>query len=300
MPGPTDWTKWIREGDGTLRAPTTAEWAAWFEFYKQVTAHGWVPKTPACPGATDLIRGYYCKTDANALQTLTGRISGQLHFNAATANGAYTETDWDNVEYSIEDEIGDVSNIRSAIADYQGLFGTASIDGAVNAPAIGDAVKAAISKTNTIATNASMENALSALTDTGSAMFPEVGAPLTFLSGAFSLMADEEPDSNVDDILADQQVTQDTAATTLVSAFQNASTDPAKLQQGAQYLMNNDPQTTDANSRFVHAAEYATEQWLGGTDLSTQRPFPRDQQRHHPPRLGTRQTAGVATTGRTR
>jgi hypothetical protein len=277
---PSSWANWIRDDDGSLRAPTAAETSAWNSLYKQVLAHNWVPKTPLCSGAPDLIRAYYCKTDANALQTLMDRISGQLHFNSTTANGAYDEQDWDNVAYSIEDEIGDVSNIRSAIADYQGLFGTASIDGAVNAPAIGDAVKAAIQKSSQTPTNASMENMLGAITSMESAAFPEVGGPLTFLSSAFSLMADEEPDSNVDDVLANQQVTQDTAATTLVAAYQNASTelsrygdylvtDPVKLQQGAQFLMNNDPQTTDANSDFVHAAEYATEQWLWGTDLST-------------------------------
>jgi hypothetical protein len=276
---PSSWTNWIRNDDGTLRAPTTAESAAYGDLLKQVQSHDWVPKTQLCPTAPDAIRGFYCTTDANSLQTLLNRISNQLKFNAGTAGGRYSETDWDTVQYTIEDELGDVSNIRSAIADYQGLFGTASLDGAVNAPAIGDAIKAAINKQTDVPTYADLDNLLSGLTDMAS-VIPEIGAPMTFMSGAFSLMSAQEPDTNVQDVLGTVQVTQDTAATTLVAAFQNASqqlsrygdlliADPVKLQQGADYMMNDDPQTSDSNSAFVHGAEYATQQWLWGTELST-------------------------------
>jgi hypothetical protein len=163
--------------------------------------------------------------------------------------------------------------------DYQRLFGTASIDGAVNAPAIGDAIKAQINKSTTVPTDGDLDNTLSALTDMAS-VIPEIGPEMTFISGAFSLMGGQEPDSNAQDVLAAEQVTQDTAATTLVAAFQEASaqlshygdilvSDPIKLQSGASFLMDNDPQTTDSNDAFVHAAEYATQQWLWGTDLAT-------------------------------
>jgi hypothetical protein len=102
---------------------------------------------------------------------------------------------------------------------------------------------------------------------------------MTFISGAFSLMSTLEPDTSPQAILDQEEVTQDTAATTLVNAFQTASAqlsrygdllvdDPVKLQQGALFFMNNDPQTSDTNSEFVHAAEYATQQWLWGTELA--------------------------------
>ena len=103
---------------------------------------------------------------------------------------------------------------------------------------------------------------------------------MTWISGWFGLNSSLEPGSTADDVLGPVQVTQDTAATTLVAAFQDASTrlshygdilvsDPTKLQSSATFLLDNDPQTTDSNSAFVHAAEYATQQWLWGTELAS-------------------------------
>jgi hypothetical protein len=277
---PTDWTNWVRDEDtGALRAPTTAESAAYADVLKQVVTKNWVPKTPLCATAPDAIRADYCDTDAVHLETLLSRVSTQLKFNATTAGSSYTETDWDTVHDTIESEIGDVANLRSTITDYQALFGTASLDGAVNAPAIGTAIKAAISKSTTVSTDAQLDNVLSALTDLSS-VIPDIGPEMTFVSGAFSLMGGLEPQTSPQVLLDQVDVTQDTAATTLVGAFQNASeqlsryadllvVDPVKLQQGAQFLMNNDPQTSDSNSGFVHAAEYATQQWLWGTELAS-------------------------------
>jgi hypothetical protein len=274
---PSSWTNWIHD-NGTLRAPTTAETTAYAELLREVQSNDWVPRTQLCPDAPDAIRGYYCTTDATKLQTLMDHISG-LAFDVSAANGQYTQADWKTVQNSIEDELGDVSNIRAAITDYQRLFGTASLDGVVNATAIGTKIKSAINKNTNVDTYASLDNLLGALTDMAS-VIPEIGAPMTFMSGAFSLMAGQEPDTNAQDVLADVQVTQDTAATSLVAAFQNASVqlsrygdllvaDPAKLSRGADYMMNEDPETTNANSAFVLGAEYATQQWLWGTELST-------------------------------
>ena len=238
---PMDWTNWVRNDDGSLGTPTGRQTAAYSDLVSQVQSHHWVPKTQLCPAAPDAIRGYYCETDPDALGMLLNRISNQLKFNPTTAGSRYSESDWDSAQYTIEDELGDVSNIRSAIADYQGLFGTASIDGVVNAPAIGDAIKAAINKSTSTPTTADMNNVLSALTDMAS-VIPEIGPEMTFLSGAFSLKGNLEPDSTADDVLGPVQVTQDTAATTLVAAFQDASTrlshygdilvsDPTKLRR---------------------------------------------------------------------
>ena len=276
---PVDWTNWIRNDDGSLGKPTDPQAAAYSDLVSQVQSHHWVPATKLCPAAPDAIRGYYCDTDPDALGVLLNRISNQLKFNPTTAGSRYAESDWDTAQFSIEDELGDVSNIRSAIADYQGLFGTASIDGVVNAPAIGDAIKAAINKSTTTATTADMNNILSAFTDMAS-VIPEIGPEMTWISGWFGLNSSLEPGSTADDVLGPVQVTQDTAAATLVAAFQDASTrlshygdilvsDPTKLQSSANFLLDNDPQTTDSNSAFVHAAEYATQQWLWGTELAS-------------------------------
>jgi hypothetical protein len=56
---PTDWTNWIRNDDGTLRAPSAAESAAYADLLSQVVRHHWVPATQLCPTAPDAIRGYY-------------------------------------------------------------------------------------------------------------------------------------------------------------------------------------------------------------------------------------------------
>jgi hypothetical protein len=275
---PSDWSRWVRNSDGTLGTATTAQNAALSDLVSQVVSHGWVPTTKLCPNAPDAIRGYYCTTNAANLQTLLSRISNQLSFSATTANGRYTQSDWNTAQYSIEDEIGDVSNMRAAIADYQGLFGTASIDGAVDAPTIADSIRAAINKSTNVSTNAHLDNILGALTDMAS-VIPAIGPEMTFISGAFSLDSATEPDWSPQPALDSVSVTQDTAAATLVSALQQASgrlsdyvdylvSDPVKLSQGAQYLMNNDPQTSDSNSAIVRAAGYATQQWLWGTLLA--------------------------------
>ena len=148
----------------------------------------------------------------------------------------------------------------------------------MNATAIGDAVKAQINQATTTTTNAQLDNVLGALTDMAS-VIPDVGPEMTFISGAFSLEADLLPDTSPQPILDSQTVTQDTAATTLVAAYQKASaglskygdylvSDPVKLQKAAQYFAVNDPPTSNSNSAFVHAAEYATQQWLWGTILA--------------------------------
>ena len=274
---PTDWTNWIRNGDGSLSVPTSGQAAAYSDLLAEVVGNGWVPSTPLCPTAPDPIRGYYCDTDATHLTTLAGRIN-TLTFDATKAGNRYTQDDWNTAQNSIYYEIGDVANIRSAIADYQVLFGTSSIAGTVNATAIGDAVKAQINQATTTTTNAQLDNVIGALTDMAS-VIPDVGPEMTFISGAFSLDADVLPNTSPQPILDSQTVTQDTAATTLVAAYQKASadlskygdylvSDPVKLQTAARYFAVNDPPTSNSNSAFVHAAEYATQQWLWGTILA--------------------------------
>jgi hypothetical protein len=278
---PTDWTNWVHTKTGGLRAPTAGETAALADIVSDATGNHWVPTNKLCPTAPDAIRGYYCTTNATALTTLLTRVSG-LKFDSDTAGARYTQDEWNNAQDSIGDEIADVSNIRSSIADYQALFGTANLDGAVDAGTIGDAIKSAITTNATITTNpadARLAAILSALTDMVSIVGDEFGGAMTFLSGAFSLMGTDQPDSSPQAILDDVSVTQDTAAATLTAALQQASeqlsdygdrlvSDPVKLQGGASYLLNNDPQTSQSDSEFVHTAEYATAQWLWGTMLA--------------------------------
>jgi hypothetical protein len=274
---PTDWTNWIRDGKTTLRAPTTAEAAAYADLLTAVQNSSWAPASNLCSDAPDTIRGQYCNTDATQLSNFDARIDG-LRFDPTVAGGRYQSSDWNTVVTSIDDEILDVSDIRAKIANYQALFGQTKIAGIVNAQTISDAIKASITKSTTVQTDADEENILGALTDMAS-VIPEIGPEMTFMSGAFSLMADLEPNTNPQDVLDQVQVTSDTAAATLVSSMQTASTqlstyadymvdDPVKLMQGASYLRNNDPETTQNNLKFQLAGEYATQQWLWGTMLS--------------------------------
>jgi hypothetical protein len=275
---PSNWTAWVRNTDGTRSAPTAAQTAAFDDLLGDVTKMNWVPKTPLCPNAPDAIRGDYCNTNATQLQTLLSRVSS-LSFDADTAGSRYTSADWTKAQNSIEWEIGDVSNIRSAIADYENLFGTVGTTGVVDASTIGDSVKSAINTAATVPSDANLAAILSGLTDMAS-VIPEVAAPMTFVSGLFGMESALEPNTSPQPLLDQVQVTQDNAGATLLSALQQASTqlstygdmsveDPAKLQQAGAFFMNNDPETTNTNSSFVHAAEYATEQWLWGSELAT-------------------------------
>ena len=278
---PSSWADWVRplgNANGQLSAPTTAESAAYSDMLTEITNNGWLPSTMACPNAPDALRGFYCTTDASKLINLKSQIANQLPFDAGVANGRYQQGDWNIVQQSIEDELSDVITIRSSIATYQQLFGTSTVDGSVNVSTIGDAVKQQIKTATTAPTNARLFNILSGLTDIAS-VIPEIGPPMTFISGVFTVASSSQPDTSAETYLGTEQVTQDTAATALLNAMQNVDTqlngfgddvvaDPVKLEQANAYFLNNTPDTTSANSTFVLAAEYATQQWLWGTLLA--------------------------------
>ncbi|RKQ93011.1 hypothetical protein C8N24_2870 [Solirubrobacter pauli] len=272
---PSSWANWVRNPDGTLRAGTAGENAALAAIAAEATAQGWVPTVPTCPDAPDVIRGDYCNTNTTSVQNLKDDV------NAITpaAGPGYTAADMTTAKTTLFAELTDVLNVRSSIIQFQNLFGTTKVNGIVDAATIGDAINKALGGTADDATPSNLPAYLSAMTDMASVL-PEIGAPMTFLSGAFSLLGTTEPGWNPQPLMDNVTVTRDTAAATLNSALQQASTDlsyygdlidadPVKLQQGARFFLNHTPDTTNSQSTFVRGASYATAQWLWGTMLGT-------------------------------
>ena len=266
---PTDWTNWVRDGgNGSLRAPTAAENAA-FQYILTQSA-GWLPNTPYCANATDGIRGYYCTTNADDLNGLKTDIVS-IDYNDSSD---FTKTDFMTVRGTIQNEIGDVQQIRTTVSHYQALFGYTGQDGIVNAGAIGTAVSQAVAKSTTTETQAEFDNIVSALTDMAS-VIPGIGPEMTFISGALGLMSNLQPNTSPQVYLDEIAVTQANAATTLIAQLQAASTqlstygdllvaDPVKLKQGANYLLNNDVETTASNSQFVSRPSTPPSSGCGG------------------------------------
>ena len=228
---PHSWTDWIRpmgDANGALSAPTAAESTAYSDMLAKIVQNEWLPSSNPCPNAVDKLRGVYCDTSASDLLNLKSDIAAQLPFDATLADGRYTETDWETVQQTIEDELADVINIRSSIATYQSLYGTSSTEGSVNVVAIGDAVKAELTRLTPATAQSNLGNLLSALSSM-TVVIPGVGDAMSFISGAYSLATLDEPNTSPDIDLGEVTVAQDTAGSELLNAMQNANDELSTL-----------------------------------------------------------------------
>lgn len=275
------WTNWVVGPGSQLNAPTPAETAAYQEMLTESQGAQWLQitsqDTQCSKFQPDIIRAQFCDTSATDLNSAQAGFD-KLSFNATTANGEYQQSDWTAVQNSIDDEFLEAHAIRSAIANYTSLFTTAGLIGSVNAATIGDAIKQQITQVNGGTTDAKMDNVLSALTDMASVL-PEIGPPMTFLSGAFALEADLLPDSSPNAALNNITVTQDTAAATLVTGLEDAAnrltfygdyliSDPVKLEQGSDYFKSSNQSQSAVSVDFKAGVSYAAQQWLWGTILA--------------------------------
>ncbi len=278
---PSGWTNWIVGAGRELNAPTPAEAAAYQEMLSESQGAQWLQvtsqNTQCSKFQPDIIRAQFCDASPTDLNTAQAGFD-KLSFNAAIANGNYQQSDWTAVQNSIDDEFLEAHTIRSAIANYTSLFTTAGLIGSVNAATIGDAIRQQITQVSGGTTDAKMDNVLSALTDMASVL-PEIGPPMTFLSGAFALEADLLPDSSQNAVLNNITVTQDTAAATLVTGLEDAAnrltfygdyliSDPVKLQQASDYFKSSNQSQSAVSVDFKAGVSYAAQQWLWGTILA--------------------------------
>ncbi len=274
---PSSWNDWVPDGSGGLRAPTTAEQAAFNDIQAEMVSNNWVSTTnELCPSAPDPVRAALCNADETKLSSIAGEVETQLSYDANKgAAGGYTAADFKTVQNAIADEFNNAATIRGAINEYRTIFGTASVNGIVNAGTIGHNILK-----NLPTVNAGRDYdplaALSALTSMAS-LLPEVGPAMTFMSGAFSLMGVFQSDTGTGDQIANNvQVTQATAAANLQSQFQNASdelsvfgdymaSDPVKLMQGAALLGGDYALSGKTETDMEYASENAANQYLWGT-----------------------------------
>jgi hypothetical protein len=285
---PSPWTDWVPDGNGGLRAPTVGEQAAFGDIAAQMQSNGWVSKTnELCPNAPDPVRGALCNSDATALESIANEVTG-LQFDQPTGTaGGYDKTVFDAVRTDISQEFNNASTIRGGIDQYQQIFGTAEINGAVDAPVIGAAIQSDLRKSSS-STGSNMLNFMSALTGILSVFDPELGLTdaldfgdsMTFMSSAFTTMGMMEPDSGPGEQLADNvQVTQATAAANLQHSLQTASdqlsiygdylaSDPVKLIKAAALFAGPLALSGTTKDDTEHGAEYAANQYLWGTLLA--------------------------------
>ena len=278
---PSSWSNWIPQ-NGSLGPATPAQQAAFTDILSTVTSKKWVSSSQGselCPDAPDVLRGYYCNSDATLLTVLLQEISDQLQFDAdLAAKNGYTEKDFETVQQALEAEVGNATKIRAAIGNYQSIFGTSDVKAAFDAAQIGDAIKKAVTDSTQTA-SAETLNVISAMTGMAAA-FPEISAPLTFISGSFTLMSDVLPQTASDVALPGAvQISQDSAAAELAADYLTASgdlddsgdylaSDPVKLMQGgellgATYVLSGD----DKKSAQILGA-YGAQQFLWGTMLA--------------------------------
>ena len=285
---PSPWTDWVPDGNGGLRAPTAGEQAAFDDIAAQMQSNGWVSQTnELCPNAPDPVRGALCNSDPTALSSIANEVTG-LQFDATKGTaGGYDQTVFNAVRTDISQEFNNASTIHGGLDQYQQIFGTAEINGAVDAPVIGAAIQSDLRKSSST-TGSDLLNMMSALTGMLSVVDPELGLAdaldfgdsMTFMSSAFSTMGLLEPDSGPGDQLADNvQVTQATAAANLQHSLQTASdqlsiygdylaSDPVKLIKGAALLVGPLALSGTTKNDTEHRAEYAANQYLWGTLLA--------------------------------
>lgn len=278
---PSSWSNWIPQ-NGSLGPATPAQQAAFNDILATVTSKKWVDSSQdneLCTDAPDVLRGYYCNSTATLLTVLLDEISDQLEFDAdLAAKNGYTEKDFETVQRALEAEVGNAAKIRAALDNYQSIFGTSDITAAFDAAPIGTAIKKAVGD-STQTTRAETLNVIGAMTSMAGA-FPEISAPLTFISGSFSLMSDVLPATASDVALPGAvQISQDSAAAELAADYLTASgdlddsgdylaSDPVKLMQGgellgASYVLSGD----DKKSAQILGA-YGAQQFLWGTMLA--------------------------------
>jgi hypothetical protein len=289
---PASWANWMPNGNGGLRAPTTAEQNAWNDIKSEIETNKWTASTPStpstppelCPNAPDPVRGALCNTDQTKLSNIGSEIEEDLTFDPAKGTaGGYTATDFKNVQNAISQEFINASDIRSSIDDYQTIFGTSGVSGFVDADGISKAIQNNLRKSSD-STASNILSLLGAMAGMASGLdFGEdldLAANLTFASGAFSTMGAFASDSGASNALADNvQVTQSTVAPNLVHAMQAASgqlayygdylaSDPVKLLDGAALLDGTYAMSGGGDTKTQNAFEDATNQYLWGKLLA--------------------------------
>jgi hypothetical protein len=280
---PASWTNWVRvDQTGPLRAPSAGETAAlkYIVGYATNPDQDWVDIAQPCPNAPDPIRGYYCDTNANDLETLYDELSHMTYDAADGQANDYTAADFATVQNTLMWETLDAKGIRSAMAQYETLFGSVNAAGVVQAQSIADTVKGQLNVDNQASNTSHILGVISSVTDIASSI-PGIGPAFTFTSGVFSLASNLVPNSSTTDVLPDTvALGADNAATELTADYQAASEqldtygsymveDPAKLLQMGDLLKG--PMAMNATSlqQFQWAGQWSAKQFLWGAILGS-------------------------------
>lgn len=279
---PTSWSNWIRtKGSTTLSAPTAAQAAALNNIVSQAEQGGWVGTTGGCPGAPDQFRAAYCNTVADQLVTLQNHLLRDITFDSQDGQqNNYTQTDFNTVQSTLNDELDDAINIRSGIAAYQSLFTSSLFTSDSQMGKINTAITNAINLQGTSSTSQYLSMLSDLLWVAG--VLPEVDDIFNAVGGTLSFIADSDPGTDpAQDILADEQITQANDLSDLATAFQEATntlnligdysvSDPVKLQKLSQAMSVGQFALNSNNSAAVaDGLELSVQKYLWGTMLST-------------------------------
>ncbi len=277
---PSSWSDWVPDDNGGLRAPTSAEQAAFTDIATALekapgSSIETDPSQFLCPSAPDPLRGALCSTNSSLLLSEAQILAG-LSFTASQgAAGGYTAADFATVRTAVEAEFQDAAVIRSAVGEYQKLFGDAKDSAIVNAPTIGDNILKNLPKsTNTADTDAVMAlNEVTTIASAAGSLGPEMRMFSTMLKLEGMFMADSGPGPQLG---GDEKVTQDTAAANIATQLNDASkefgvygdfldSDPVKLMQGAHLLGTEYGLAGHTENDVETATEYAVNRYLWGT-----------------------------------
>lgn len=279
---PASWGTWVRtKGSTTLSAPTAAQSAALSNIVSQAVAGGYVGPTGGCPGAPDQFRAAYCNTVADQLVTLQNHLLRDITFDSQDGQqNNYTQSDFNTVQSTLNDELDDAVNIRSGIAAYQGLFNSSLFTSSSQMGQINTAIAKTINNVGESTTSQYLAMTSDLLWAFG--VEPETGDILNAVGGTLSLIADSDAaTSPAQDILAEEQITQANDLSDLATAFQDAATtlnfigdyavsDPVKLQQLSQAMSVGQFSLNSNNSAAVaDGLEFSVQKYLWGTMLAT-------------------------------
>lgn len=277
---PSSWKAWIPDGSGGLRTPTAAEQAAFNDIQGALVdpSGSLIPSDPAkflCPAAPDPIRGALCNTNTSVLLSDALNVSG-LSFNAGQGSaGGYTAADFATVQSAVKTEFENASIIYTTIEDYQNIFGNATESAIVQTGTIGDDILKNL-PTSGATIDTDVANVLTMMTNVVTAFGP--AAPeIRYFSSGLKLMGMFQADSGPGvQVGGTERVTQDTAAATLATNLNDASTqfavygdflasDPMKLMQGAHLLGTEYSLSGNHEGDVERATAYGVNQYLWGT-----------------------------------
>jgi hypothetical protein len=291
---PTSFAGKVRNSDNTgLQDATPGQQAAMTAIAGYAASKQWTtapssdPNTPSaqCPNATDAIRGTYCNTTGQVIQTLKDNVSGLTYADLNTTS--FTSADFDVAHTTYVNELGDVANLRAGINAYQQIYTNDATTSNFSASQIGQDIQDQLDKVTQLnTTQTSTTDPLDVLSFGADLLehVPEVGDAFSYVSTAMEfakLLNSDDSDQPVPSLPHQVELSAANAGATIGSSYLKSSSelsrngdymveDPQKLLTGAYDMSKGDlALTTDRTAALEKTAAAGMREYLWGAILGT-------------------------------